>query len=392
MKVSKLRREPRLDYRYNTLYNIQNYGDNNLYPQSINDLLHASVTGMNCCNTYKQFLNGVGFIQNGNDFANETQTFDDILGCVSQDMAMFNGFYLHFNYNALYKIVTVSHVPLEMVRFVYDDNNKIKQFALHYDWGYSRNTRRPFSYDDVIYIDRFNPNPDAIDSQVKQAGGWHKYKGQILYYNPNGSDLYTLPIYSAALTDISTEAGLSNVSYRSVRNNFLTSGLLVDINDKIPETEEQTNSLQDTMNKLQGDMNACKIAVATVNSKEELPSFIDFKTLNFDREFQTTNDIVKDRIGRAFILPPILRSEDVGNNFGATIIENAYHLYNSITSNKRINIANVFNKISKYLNVIPKYPFSIKPIEFKNHSVDDVLKLYEQQIIDKNDVKTLLNL
>jgi hypothetical protein len=43
---------------------------------------------------------------------------------------------------------------------------------------------------DFKIIDKYNPNTKVIDAQVVAAGGWSKYKGQIL--NSDFSELYSL--------------------------------------------------------------------------------------------------------------------------------------------------------------------------------------------------------
>jgi hypothetical protein len=41
-------------------------------------------------------------------------------------------------------------------------------------------------------FDKYNPNTKVIDAQVVAAGGWSKYKGQILHLNSDFSELYSL--------------------------------------------------------------------------------------------------------------------------------------------------------------------------------------------------------
>jgi hypothetical protein len=45
---------------------------------------------------------------------------------------------------------------------------------------------------DFKIIDKYNPNTKVIDAQVVAAGGWSKYKGQILHLNSDFSELYSL--------------------------------------------------------------------------------------------------------------------------------------------------------------------------------------------------------
>ena len=61
-----------------------------------------------------------------------------------------------------------------------------------------------------------------------------------------------------------------------------------------------------------------------------------------------------------FKVPPILRGVDVGAGFGAELMNNAYDVMNSITSDERDDLARAFMDLFKF------YPtqfadFTIKP-------------------------------
>ena len=70
-----------------------------------------------------------------------------------------------------------------------------------------------------------------------------QYAGQVYYYSNGGKGTYPTPLCDTVLTDMNTEEGISNVSNRNVRNNFMPSGMLVDFNN-MDETEEQARDLE----------------------------------------------------------------------------------------------------------------------------------------------------
>jgi hypothetical protein len=222
---------------------------------------------------------------------------------------------------------------------------------------------RKWSKDDIVTIDLFNPNPEVIQAQVTASGGWSNYKGQIYYYSGNLANNYPLPKYDALLTDMSTEEGISNISYRNARHNFLSSGMLVDILTK-SESDDQENETEKSLLDFQGDEEAAKIMYVSVGTKEEIPQFVKFSGQNYDKEYTVTRDKVKNDIGRSFNQPPILRAEDVGSNFGADAIRNAYDYYNSVTEVERLQVSRVFAHIFKYWNGVPFDDFSISPLSY----------------------------
>ena len=367
MKIGKLKKEKCYDSRNDKTLGIQTFGEKNDYPQQVMEIVGASGTGSSCIDVFSKFIAGQGF--NDSDFFNlvinrQGQTNDILLGLTAYDFAMFNGFALHVNYNANYKITQIHFVPFETVRLgALNDKGTYDTVSLHWDWGRRMTQLRKWNKDDIIVVDLFNPDPQVIEAQVTKAGGWSAYKGQVYYYSGNRANNYPLPKYDAELTDMSTEEGVSNISYRNARNNFLISGMLVDILNP-DESEEQENETEKSLLEFQGDDEAAKLMYVSVGSKEEVPQVVDFSPKNYDKEFTVTREKVKDDIGRSFNQPPILRAEDVGSNFGADALRNAYDYYNSVTEVERLQIERVFTHVFKYWNGTQFDDFSIVPLSY----------------------------
>jgi hypothetical protein len=57
---------------------------------------------------------------------------------------------------------------------------------------------------DFKIIDKYNPKK-VIDAQVVAAGGWSKYKGQILHLNSDFSELYSLSDVDSVIYDADSE-------------------------------------------------------------------------------------------------------------------------------------------------------------------------------------------
>ena len=287
-----------------------------------------------------------------------------MLKLIADDFAIFNGFAIHINYNANYKITQLQHIPFETVRLgSLNDLGQYHTVSLHWDWGRRMSQLKRWSKEDIEVIDIFNHSAQTIEEQVVKAGGWSLYKGQVYYYSGNRANNYPLPIFDSRLTDMSTEDGLSNISYRNTRNNFLLSGMLIDINND-DESEEQENETEKNLLEFQGDEEAVKVMYVKVKSKEDIPHFIKFSGQNYDKEYTVTHDNVGDDIGRVFNQPPILRAEDVGSNFGADALRNAYDYYNSVTEVERLQVERVFAQLFKHWNGVLFEDFSIVPLSY----------------------------
>jgi hypothetical protein len=368
MNIGKLKKEERFETRIDKSLGIQTFGKKNDYPQQVMEIVGASGTGSSCVDVFSKFIAGRGF--GDLNFYNLTVnnqglTNDALLGLMAYDFAMFNGFALHLNYNANYKVTQVSHVPFETVRLgALKENGTYDTVVLHWDWGRRMTQLKKWSKEDIIEIDLFDPSPESINAQVEKSGGWAAYKGQVFYYSGNRANNYPLPKFDAVLTDMSTEEGIANIAYRNVRHNFLPSCMLVSIMDK-DESKEQREQTEKEILEYQGDEAACKMITADVSSKEEMPQVVDFSSKNYDKEYTVTRDKVKNDIGRAFNQPPILRAEDVGANFGSDAIRKAYDYYNSVTEVERLQAERAFSCIFKHWHDGQFTDFSIMPLYYK---------------------------
>lgn len=348
MKASVLKTDKRIETTNLKSCKIQTYGANNDHPQRVIEIVDGSGTAQSCLDIKVKFLIGRGFAQA--DFFraivddNGTK-MDELLRLVSVDYATFKGFAIHVNYNALFEVVSATHIPFEQVRFEQlDEKGEFCRLCTHPDWGKRNTALRKFTLDDQVWFHFFDPSPEAIQKQVDEAGGWEFYTGQILYYSGDGFKVYPKPSFEAVLTDMVVEEGLSNITHRNVKNNFLPAGMLIDY-DNSPNSEEQEEETKKEIAEFQGDMNAGKLFYISVTDREKKPEFVPFEGRNFDKEFTEAEVKIPQIIGRAFQQPPILRAEDVGANFGADLMRNAYDFYNSITEDERMTISQQFAKI-----------------------------------------------
>lgn len=370
MKVSALKTTKRTESYNDRALHIQIYGEGNDYPQRLQEIGDASVTGRACLDIYAKFIKGRGFADE--DFSelvtdSKGTTADSLLANVADDFARFGGFAIHVNYDANFRICSASHVPFEWLRFAeLDDTYGFSMLALHPDWGRRYTKLRQFKAKDIVRFHFFDPTPEVVASEVEEAGGWNAYTGQILYYSNRGPKTYPLPIYDAAVTDMSNEEGLSNITFRNVRHSFLPAGMIID-HDNNDVTEEQQQAKKNEFKAFQGDENAGKIMYVNLIGGEQAPEFVPFQTRDFDKDFTEAEAKTPDIIGSAFQQPPILRAKDVGANFGADLMNNAYDFYNSITEAERQEVERQFERVFRMWAGIanPSMDYTIIPKEYR---------------------------
>lgn len=314
MKIANLpKAEPALDLRYIRNLGIKSYDADNLYPQNVRNIVLSSKTGSGCLERYADYIEGRGIASEalaGFAVNLDGQTLEDLHTQVSGDLAMYNGFAIHVNYDIEGRIVSLHHVPFENVRVMEPDaEGFVRQVALHPDWsGSLTRSGKTIRVNEANtdYIDVFNPDPVVVLTQMLEAGGPQFYRGQIYYYSREGYMRYPYAKFHAVLADLSTDEGLSSVMLRNVRNNFLPAGAFVRLKSQgAALTGDDPDGIADEdysedLASLQGDQNALKILDITVETKEEMPEFLTFHGTNYDKEFTQTAEETKDSIYAAF--------------------------------------------------------------------------------------------
>lgn len=380
MKVKDLTKksERRVDTSYLRQFDIQAFGGDNLYPQTLRNIIAASSTGSECAERFANFIEGNGFreISFSETVVNRRgDTTDDIHALVCNDVADIDGLALHVNYNLLGEIAELNYVPFDNCRLLEEDaNGYVAKIAIHPDWtGKKTRSGKPLRVDKahIDFIDVFNPSKDVVLAQIEAAGGIENYKGQILWISGAGRNIYPRSRADRVVTEMSTDEGLSNVKYRNVRNNFLPSGMVITKRgqriDKDGETpDDEDSGFSDMLRQLQGDTNAAKLLEVEIEADEEKPEFIPLKTANYDKEFTVTDSSTVERIYSAYGQEPwyCIRIGKVG--FSGDILEDAFEYYNSIVSKQQRMIERAFQKIFEhwYEVVNPSGDYSVQPLKY----------------------------
>lgn len=386
MRVKELKKNSgkRVDVRFLQQLGIQAYGEDNLYPQTLKNIISASSTGSECADRFADFIEGNGFREvlfSEYVVNRKGDTADDIHALVCRDIADYGGLSLHVNYNVFGEIVELQHIPFENCRLMEeDDNGYVSKIAIHPDWS-GQKTRKgekiKVSKENIDYIDVFNPIKSVVLAQIEAAGGIEYYKGQVLWVSMAGKQTYPTGKGDRVATEMSTDEGLSNVKYRNVRNNFLPAGMVItrkgssisydeEGNEIKYETQSEDSGFSDTILTLQGDVNANKILEVEIESEEEEPKFIPITTQNYDKEFTVTDASVVERIYSAYGQEPwyCIRIGKVG--FSGDILEDAFEYYNSIVSKQQRLIERTFDRIFKCWHEIanPSNDYSVEPLKY----------------------------
>jgi hypothetical protein len=217
MRVCKIKTESRIPSFDDYQYLIRKYGTRNDYPQKLMEIKAASGTAISCWRLFVKFMKGRGFKNKelGKIVLSKHFTLKNLLDKWAEETGSFYGRAAWVNRNALFEITEIKFIPFEFCRLAIDkDRNLTGQIAVHPDWGQRRLYPRLLNKKDVKYIDPFDDDPEVIVKQVRDAGGWSKWNGQIYWFSAEGSE-YPKAIYDPVVSDMSTENSISTIKNRS---------------------------------------------------------------------------------------------------------------------------------------------------------------------------------
>jgi hypothetical protein len=339
----------------------------NAYSQRVENIIDSSGTGKSVTRMFAKYLFGSGFANEKfyNKVVNKKGlTADKLLRKVCKSISKFDGFAVHFNYNLNYTVSEVQIVPFKHCRKVTEDNeDHPNTIAVYDDWG--RERKKGIDREKIDYIDLFNDSPEVVKAQVEAAGGWAKYKGQILYWTIEEGD-YCLAPGDAVLEVMQTDSKAKGFKYRGITTNFMASHVLeIDQFEEDPDaTEDEKEQFMETLNEFQGSDEALKILLL-----ERRPGSAPFTMTKVDIQkvddlYKYTEESCRDNIIRHYLIPSVLLMAIPGKLGTNKEMNEAAQQYNAITSDYRLMIEEVFELMfrSFYYEINPDKDYTIIPL------------------------------
>lgn len=352
---------------------IEGYDVDNGYPQRMLTMIDASPTATLAVGTFADFVFGQGLDEDGAVWDmvlnSKGQTGDELFELICNDYAKFKNFILHFNYNALFDGVEVNHIPYQNRR------NGIGEKAGHYAicskwWNNSRFGKGlGISKDKIDYIPVFNPDPLQIKKEVRDAGGWNSYKGQVYVFNPE----YTLCTIDACLDAVEAEILAGQTSKNNLKNNF---------GDKViwqqPEQDRATiaagvnqgkESAIDPLDAITSDLqswvgpNGAQLIVAEFKSEADK---IDLKFIENkldDKKFKFTTENSRATIYRQYGQPAILHADLSEGRYNQNQLPESFKYYNNKTEKDRIKMQRALSRtLGVVIPELKNEDFAITPL------------------------------
>lgn len=349
-KIPKAFKQERRDI-YNKRFGVIFNGEDNLKPLITENVIDLSPTASQCADTYESFLGGGGFEVDMED-VNLSDVFwehinpDDLLIDVSESVSRHQGAFIVVGYNAAFEKETFKIVPFELCRVGKkdDDNYSGKVVVSPNGWG------RSLKKDDVDVYDIYNPNPDVIQEQVERDGGWHNYKGQIMFFKMSNKYTYPIPLIDRAINFSEVEYHMGLYYKGTVKRSF--EDVTVIRHREFPN-EEDEKTFEQNITELSGLENASSKLLVKDDWDDEREKSGNFKFDTIKNEvkaekykhFETSSS---NFIRKAFRnIPPQLVDYVAGKlgNTSGEDLKKAQSVYNALTARDRNKIERLFQEL-----------------------------------------------
>lgn len=190
---------------------IVNYGENNLYPQEIANMVFASKTATAAVEKMTENIVCEGF--KDIEFRDKTNdhgyNMDDVLDNIANDVSRFRGFALIVSYGQGlegYYRKNVYNVPFDYVRAELNDNYLrdpfIKRWRVFNNWERENIKATNALANSIVYP---TYNPESFAAEVDEYGGIENHPGQLLYVSLGTTKPYPLSTFHAVRNEMSAE-------------------------------------------------------------------------------------------------------------------------------------------------------------------------------------------
>jgi len=325
------------------------WGEANLYPNRVIDLYNGSAVNHTCIQAKMDGIVGEGLRSddpnavNKLNYANPTESWDDVLAKVALDFELFNGYALNVIWNrAGDKIVEVYHVDFSKIRTgKKDEMDDVTEYWYSSRWDLY--TARKKEYKPVRFP-AFNPS-ETTGENASQI--WYYFS-----YEP-GQEYYPLPSWVGSMNDVEIDRQLS-LFHAANLNNGLTPSMFISMRNGIPDKDTRDMLYREFQESYQGAGNAGRFFLTFSETAETAPEITPLNLTN-DNYYLQLETRITSRIltGHRISSPLLLGIRDAGGNgLGSNSQEllMAYsHFINTVIIPSQNTILKGFNMMFRYM-------------------------------------------
>jgi len=210
-------------------------GEDNLYPNTLLNIINESSTAKRCSNLMAKFIVGKGVI---NDIdITKTFTLNDFSSQISRQIATYYGAYVWIGYgfDDAGKIIKKSYKVFDYskCRTQIKDADFNEGKIIFSDWngksglfGKDKNKTEkwyyPFNDNDAVVRKQIeNDFGKPIETEIDLIEAIKKYRGQVYHINLTPEYEYSLPLWDSVFNDMNSEAQISKYTNTQTRSGFV---------------------------------------------------------------------------------------------------------------------------------------------------------------------------
>ena len=364
----KLTTKPNKTISDNKTSGITNYGENNNYPETFENLILSSETASACVNSLASFIVGDGFVEEELDKVkvNDNQTLGEVLIDIARSLATHNGFYIHANKNVLNEVTDIHVIPFCKCRLsIRDDWGYASKIAVKNTWLKSKTFA---ASNKATFYNKFTDDDELTLSEIEQAGGIENWKGQVLNVYANNMYAYPLNAFDPVGDLLAVEDQVNKYKLNEVSQGFSKKTIFyVERDEDKSKNIENKQKVEQFMGP-EGD----KCLVVGTSYKEDgtldtsafsttqLEANIDPTLFNEAFEKSVTNSIRKC----AYNIPTLLIDSEAGGlgSLSGEYLKSAVGYYNILTKPLRMLVTGALKRIfaKTTINQLKERTFEIK--------------------------------
>lgn len=340
--------ERALNLSANTGDKIITYGEGNLYPQEIANLIYASKTASAAVEKMTENIICEGF--KSEEFRNMTNdnglNMDDILENTANDLARFKGWAWIVQYGLReggYVPVGVYNVPFEYVRAEKSENYlkdpKIYKWRVFNNWDRQTVKATQVMQNSTVYN---TYDPKNAPNEIADCGGLENYNGQLLYVNLCTTRPYPISTFHSVRNEMDAENKNGKYVSRTLGRGFHMCSI---VTHGEFETDQEQQDFTDTLAEMMGSENAGSVLTVRNNNIEQKDKFITVDQLGspIDRELYKAyvEPLRKDIAISAYNIPlPLIDSSLLTfSNASGEVIKELQKVYRNSLSKVRQRIS-----------------------------------------------------
>ncbi len=336
-----------------TKANWVNYGDDNLYPNYLVDLMNKSSKHNSLIKKKVNMIAGGGFMDNQNlsgfiDNYNGTEDLHDIAFKNAYDLATYGGFSMGVTWDNERKTIAtktfIDHSKVRLAKVLESSKEEpikgmyemqkdgVDFFYTSSDWSqYRKEKHKPILWQG--FSEKYRKEPNQLISV-------NEYRA--------GVDFYTYPDYIAAVDWIELDKEIANFHLSSVHNGF-TPSMIISFRGGVPTDEEQKAIKKKLKKQYGGSDNASEVFVTFSNDVNSSPEFIPVNLNASDERFLQLEEQIQANIIIAHGATPIVAGVATSGKLGSSseVIENEEMFQHNVIDAKQKLIERQFNRILK---------------------------------------------